>query len=352
MSNRMVEKQEEGNAAAARTKMEGHVNFNKKLLKQNPLAVRILFVFAVLAGLILVVYLLTRANSNTDTNQQAGKSGHGRKAGDVAAVPVNVATAKIATLPLEIRNIGNVEAFSVVNVIAQVGGQLTDVYFKQGDYVKRGQLLFLIDARPYEAQLAQAEANVARDSSQINSALANLDKDQAGVRQAQANLEKDIASQRYADVEVKRYLTLVQEGAVSHEQSDQMKTNSETAGATVASDKAVLENAQAVIDADKAAVLTARANLKADQAAADNLRIRLGFTKIISPVDGVTGALNVYQGNVVRANDTTPLVTINQIQPIYLTFSVPEIYLPAVRESISEGSIKVAARVGGNKKTP
>ena len=140
MSNRMVEKQEEGNAAAARTKMEGHVNFNKKLLKQNPLAVRILFVFAVLAGLILVVYLLTRANSNTDTNQQAGKSGHGRKAGDVAAVPVTVALAKNMILPLEIRNIGNVEAFSVVNVIAQVGGQLTDVYFKQGQYVEKGRI--------------------------------------------------------------------------------------------------------------------------------------------------------------------------------------------------------------------
>ena len=129
-----------------------------------------------------------------------------------------------------------------------------------------------------------------------------------------------------------------------------MKTNSETAGATVASDKAALENAQAVIDSDKAAILTAQANLKADQAAADNLRIQLGFTKIFSPVDGVTGALNVNQGNVVRANDTTPLVTINQIQPIYVTLSVPEAHLPAVRESLSEGSIKVSARLGGNKK--
>ncbi len=198
--------------------------------------------------------------------------------------------------------------------------------------------------------MAQAEANVARDRSQINSAQANLAKDMASSRQAQANLDKDLASQKYADVEVQRYINLVNEGAVSHEQSDQVRTNAETAAATVASDKAVLENANAVIDSDKAAVLTSRANLRADQAAADNLRIQLGFTRIYSPVDGITGSLNVYQGNVVRANDTTPLVTINQIQPIYVSCSVPEVYLPALRTSINEGTIKVSARVGGDKK--
>src|ERR1700683_268758 len=113
MTNQL--EQEKKTLTEDKMKMEGHLNFNKKLLKQNPVAVRVLFVIAVLAGLILVIYLLTRANSNTDANQQAGKSGHGHRAGDAAAVPVNVATAKIATLPLEIRNIGNVEAFSVVN---------------------------------------------------------------------------------------------------------------------------------------------------------------------------------------------------------------------------------------------
>ncbi len=329
---------------------EKYLGINNKLLPKYSMQTRLLFVGLTLAGLCLIIFFLVRANSPSSLDGQQSNGKHGSKTGEGMPVPVTVASAKTAVLPLEIRNIGNVEAFSVVNVIAQVGGQLTDVYFTQGQYVKKGELLFLIDPRPYEAQLAQAEANVARDKSQISSAQANLNKDMAMARQAQANLNKDIASQNYADVEVKRYLDLVQEGAVSHEQSDQMKTNSETAAATVASDKAALENAQAVIDSDKAAVLTTRANLTADQAAADNLRIQLGFTKIFSPVNGVTGALNVYQGNVVRANDTTPLVTINQIQPIYVTLSVPEVHLPAVRESISEGSIKVSARVGGNKK--
>jgi membrane fusion protein, multidrug efflux system len=330
--------------------MQSHLDFKKNSLGKHSAKTRVLFATVALAAVSFIIFLIVRSNSSVNSNdhQPAGK--HGTKQGDGMPVPVTVASATNAVLPLEIRNIGNVEAFSVVNVIAQVGGQLTNVYFTQGQYVKKGDLLFKIDPRPYEAQLAQAEANVARDKSQISSAQANLEKDMAGARQAQANLNKDIASQNYADVEVRRYIALVEQGAVSHEQSDQMKTNAETAGATVASDKAALENAQAVIDSDKAAVLTARANLKADQAAADNLQIQLGFTKIFSPVNGVTGALNVYQGNVVRANDTTPLVTINQIQPIYVTFSVPEVHLPAVRESISEGSIKVSARVGGNKK--
>ncbi len=326
-------------------RIEKNLDLDKNLSLRNPSKPRYLLIGSIAAIIALIIFLCIQGYNQINKADQEKKA---KQAGE--AVPVTVATAKIATLPLEIRNIGNVEAFSVVNVIAQVGGQLTNVYFKQGQYIKKGELLFQIDPRPYEAQLAQAEANVARDKSQINSAIANLDKDMAAVRQAQANLQKDLASQQYADIEVQRYLNLVKEGAVSHEQSDQMKTNAQTAQATVNSDKAAVENAQAIIDSDKAAILTARANLKADQAAADNLRIQLGFTKIHSPVDGVTGALNVYQGNVVRANDITPLVTINQIQPIYLTFSVPEIYLPAVRNSMNEGTIIVSARVDGDKK--
>src|SRR5262249_7072912 len=149
---------------------------------------------------------------------------------------------------------------------------------------------------------------------------------------AAAMLQKDSAQQNYADVEVKRYQKLVADGAVSQEQSDQMRTNSETAGATVLSDKAAVENAKAVISADKAAIAQAKASLAADTSAAENLRIQLGFTQIRSPVDGVTGALNFYQGNVVRANDITPLVTINQIAPIYVTFSVPETNLDQIRQ--------------------
>jgi multidrug efflux system membrane fusion protein len=267
---------------------------------------------------------------------------------DVATVLTAVAT--MQSLPLEVHNIGNVEPYSVVNVIAQVGGQLTHVYFTQGQTVQRGDLLFQIDPRPYQAQLDQAQANVVRDQSQIRSAQANLEKDIAASQQAEANLTKDVAQQRYADVEVGRYEALVKAGAVSHEQSDQVSTSAQTASATVLSDKAAVENSKAVISADKAAIAQAKASLAADQAAADNSRIQLGFTQIRSPVHGVTGALNVYEGNVVRANDTTPLVTINQISPIYVTFSVPETNLDQIRQAEKQGTLQVRANVDGDRK--
>jgi multidrug efflux system membrane fusion protein len=267
-------------------------------------------------------------------------------------VPVVTATAQLENLPLEIHNIGNVEAYSVVNVIAQVGGQLTDVHFTQGQDVRKGDLLFKIDPRSYQAQLAQAEANVNRDQSQVAAATANLRKDMAAQKQAEAALKRDQATQKYADVEVNRYGSLVQEGAVSKEQADQVKTTSDTAGATVMADAAAIDNAKAVVSSDQAAVQTANATWQADKAAAENLRVQLGYTEIRSPINGRTGSLNVYQGNVVRANDTTPLVTINQIQPIYVTFSVPESHLAEVRTANSKGTLKVTARLNGDKREP
>jgi membrane fusion protein, multidrug efflux system len=267
-----------------------------------------------------------------------------------ATAPVVTAKAEIKDLPFAIHNIGNVEAYSVVNVIAQVGGQLTKVAFTQGQDVRQGDLLFKIDARPYEAQLAQAEANSERDKSQIRAAEANLRRDLAVERQNEAALKRDSATEQFSNVEVQRYQVLVGQGAVSREQADQMKTNSDTAGATVLSDRAAIENAKAVVSSDEAAVQTAKSTLAADQAAADNLRVQLGYTEIRSPVTGRTGALNVYQGNVVRANDTTPLVTINQFQPIYVTFSVPETHLADIRKAQIKGSLKVTARLNGDKK--
>jgi multidrug efflux system membrane fusion protein len=318
----------------------------------------------VLLGILAAVLMNVMNHKNVSADQQSkldatGAAGPAQGAADGMTritpkrpdfVPVVTDVAMLKTLPLEIHNIGNVEAYSVVNVIAQVGGQLSKVAINQGQDVKVGQLMFQIDPRSYQAQLDQAVANVSRDSSQISSAQANLQKDMAMQKQAEAILQKDTASQQYADVEVERYRRLVDDGAVSVEQADQIKTNSDTAGATVASDKASVDNAKAVVASDLAAVKTARATKAADQAAADNLRVQLGYTQIRSPINGRTGALNVYQGNVVRANDTTPLITINQVQPIFVTFSIPEVHLEEVRQAQKSGDLKVAARVGGDKK--
>jgi multidrug efflux system membrane fusion protein len=265
------------------------------------------------------------------------------------AVPVTVALAETRSVPIEIRNIGNVAPFSIVNVIPQVGGQISKVCFTQGQFVKKDELLFQIDPRPYQAAVDQAEGNVAKDKGNVSSAQANLAKDIAALGQLQANMDRDLAQARYAKIEMNRYQGLVTQGAVSHEQSDQTNTNSVVAEATVQADRKTIENAKAVIEADKAAIRTALGTLEADEAVADNARVQLGWTEIRSPIDGRTGVLNVYQGNVVTLNNQTPLVSISQIQPIYVNFSVPEQYLAEVRAASKTNTLTVNALIEGQK---
>ena len=190
------------------------------------------------------------------TGHSKGRSGGGRSR---EAVPVLVATAVQKTMPLQIRAVGNVEAYSTVSVKSQVTGVLTQAHFKEGQDVKKGQLLFTIDPRPFEAALKQAEANLARDTAQLQNS-----REQA---------------RRYAELVKKQY--------VSQEQYDQISANADAA--------------EAVVQADKAAV--------------ENAKVQLSYCYIYSPIDGRVGTLLVNEGNLVRVNDATPLVVINQINP-------------------------------------
>lgn len=190
-------------------------------------------------------------------------------------VPVAVAVAQQQDVPLQIRTIGNVDAYSSVAVRALVGGQLTKVWFREGQDVHRGDMLFTIDPRPFQAALAQAEANVARD---------------------EANL-------RNAESQAARYADLVKKDYVTKEDYERMTSGAEASRATVAADRAAVENA----------------------------RLQLSYCAIKAPIDGRTGSLTVKEGNLVRANDTAPLVTINQIEPVYVDFKVPEEQLTQVR---------------------
>jgi multidrug efflux system membrane fusion protein len=229
-------------------------------------------------------------------------------------VPVTVAVASQKDVPVEVQVIGNVEAYTTISVKAQAGGQLTKVSFSEGDYVKTGDLLFTIDQRPLEAALSLATANVA--------------KDEAALGQAQANLSRDTAQNKYTEANAARYAELFQAGVVSKDQSEQLRASADASGQALAADRAAIASAQAAIGASKAAI--------------DNARVQLGYTSIRSPIDGRTGNLSVKQGNVVMAN-SQELVTINQVEPIYVTFAVPEAQLPAIKRYMAERKLAVRA---------
>ena len=200
------------------------------------------------------------------------------------SAPVTTATATLATVPIQVHAIGNVEAHSTVSVKAQVAARVEKAYFTEGQDVRKGDLLFTLDRRPFDAALQQAEANLAKDQAQLENAKAEAD----------------------------RYTKLFQEGIVSNEQYDSMRTNADALAASV----------------------------RADKAAIDKARIDLSYCTIQSPIDGRTGALLVHPGNLVKDNDAA-LVVLNQIHPIYVTFSVPEQHLADIKRYRADGPLQV-----------
>jgi multidrug efflux system membrane fusion protein len=205
--------------------------------------------------------------------------------------PVTVVVAGKKTVPVRVRTIGAVKTVATVAVKPRVGGQLTGVFFREGDAVTAGQKLFEIDPRPYDAAVRQAEANLARNAAVLQGAeldLARAEKVKSGG--ASSAIEYDAAL---------------------------------TAAAT----------ARAAVEADKAAVATAK--------------LQLGFTAVTSPLDGQAGELLVSRGNLVEPTGVNPLVVINQVSPIDVSFTLPEHQLPVVVEARGRGPLKVEVGLRG-----
>ena len=234
------------------------------------------------------------------------------------AAPVLVSKAMLKSVPIEIQSVGNAEAYSSVSVKSQVGGELTVVDFKEGTDVRKGDRLFVIDPRPYESQVAQAEATLAKDKAQLQA--------------AQANLSKEIAQEEFAQAQAKRYSELLQKGLLAPDSAEQINAQAKAASEAVRADRAEIDSM--------------RANIAADQAALDRAKLQLEYCTIRSPIDGRTGQLMVKQGNVVKATDVE-LVTINQLHPIYVTFTVPEINLPLIKARMAAGKVSVVVYLQG-----
>lgn len=222
----------------------------------------------------------------------------GKSKQPVKAAPVPVTVGKVIQrpVPVQIIAIGNVEAYSTVGIKSQVGGTLMRVHFKEGQDVNKGDLLFTIDPRPYETALKQAEANLAKDTAQMEN----------------------------ARVDANRYSELAKKGYVAQEQYDQIRTNAAALEATVNADKAAVDNAQ----------------------------LMLKYCYIYSPIAGRTGGLNSYEGNLIKSQADTSMVVINQIQPINVTFSVPERYISEIKKHMAIEQVKVQAIIGKDAANP
>jgi len=227
---------------------------------------------------------------------KAAASGDAQKqSGSGAVVPVTTAQADAQDVAVELRNIGNVEAYSTVTIRSQVTGQITKVHFREGQEVKAGDLLVTIDPRPAQGALNQAQADLKRDQAQLTGARLEFQREKK-------LLENSIAS------------------------------------------RDDYEKAEAAFQALEGTLL-------ADEAAVSRARLVLEFTSIRSPIDGRTGNLMVKEGNIVKAPDDA-LVTINQVQPIYVTFSVPEQELPAIRQRMVQSTLAVEVEVPGELADP
>lgn len=260
------------------------------------------------------------------------------------AIPVASIQASRQTVPLLVETTGTVQAYSTIALKSQIDGQLTGVYFREGQAVQKGGLLFRIDSRPLQAALAQAVANRSKAVAQVSQAKAQLAQAQAQVNQAKAQVAKDLAQAKNAEVQAQRYANLVKEGAVSREQADQFQTNADAQRATVDADRSNVGNAIAAVESAKANVQNTQAAVIAADAQVDSAKVQLSYAEIYAPSDGQLGKLNVNQGNLVRANDTNPLVTISQVRPIYVEFAIPQRQLPDLKKYQAQNRLQVESK--------
>ena len=205
----------------------------------------------------------------------------------VPSAPVVAGTVTSQDVPIYLQGVGTVIAYNTVIVRSQIQGQITKINFAEGQAVKTGDLLAVIDPRPYQAQLDQANANRSRDEAQLTNAEANL----------------------------KRYTTLGNQGWATPQ----------------------------LVETQTVQVAQLNAAIKADEAAIEWAQTQLSYTQLTSPIDGVTGIRQIDLGNIIHPTDPNGLVVVTQVEPISVIFTLPETSLPQIQQHLADGSLKVVA---------
>jgi membrane fusion protein, multidrug efflux system len=240
--------------------------------------------------------------------------------------PVVVSTAISQDVSNYMDALGKIVAREVVSIQPQVSGRIEKIHFTDGANVKRGQLLFTIDPRPFQANLKQAQANLARDA--------------AAKKQAEANLAREIAREKWGLAQVERYRVLVEQGVVPREQYGQLRAD--------------YDSLKANSEAARAAVRSAEETIKVDQAAIDTAKVQLSYCYIQSPIDGRAGQRLVDVGNVVNPGagntesngaSSNALLVIERLNPIYADFTISQSNLTAVQEQMRAGSLSAEVRL-------
>ena len=229
-------------------------------------------------------------------------------------IPVITAKAVRSDLPVLVRVPAAVVPYTTVTVKSEVSGILRRVFVREGQPVHAGEILFEIESSPYESSLDQAKAQLERDMAQMRQAAANLERDRDGARNARNQAD--------------RYSQLASEGIVSREQQEQFSTAAQIADQSVVSDQAALDVAKAALNVDRAAIGRAQVDVE--------------HCTIRSPLDGIAGYLSLQAGNFVRADADTPLITINKVTPVFVSFALPDRYLETLRQGLARSPLSLS----------
>ena len=277
-----------------------------------------------LLGIVFVAFL--SLSTFTGCTNRAAPAGFDRP-----PAPVTVSEAAMQDVPVYLDAIGKTVAREVVSIQPQVSGRITKIHFTDGANVRKGDMLFTIDTRPFEAALSQAQAAVAKDI--------------ALKKQAEANMNRDLAQARWDALQVKRYGQLVSAGVVPREQYEQLSATAESSKATV--------------EADRAAVHSADESIKVDNAAVERAKVDLSYCYIRAPIDGRAGQRLVDVGNVINPGSSNgnnasastngppsnALLVIERLDPIYADFTISQNDLTRVQEQMHAGTLKTEVRL-------